>query len=107
MAVGLLEYLLLSAMLFMIGLLGVLFRRDVLVILMSIELMLNAVNIAFVSFDRFPPMGGIAQASDGQVMVLFVVAVAAAEAAVGLAIAVSIYKRWQSTSVDFFEKLKG
>ena len=79
MAVGLLEYLLLSAGLFVIGLLGALLRRDILVILMSIELMLNAVNLAFVTFGRFPS-GGVESTSslDGQVMVLFVVAVAAA-----------------------------
>lgn len=70
-------------------------------ILMSIEIMLNAVNIAFVAFSR--------QSSDpsGQIMVFFVMAVAAAEAAIGLAIAIAIFKRFKDVNISFFENLKG
>lgn len=100
-AITLHHYLLLSGLLFSIGMLGVLLRRNALVILMSIEIMLNAVNIAFVAFSR--------QSADpsGQIMVFFVMAVAAAEAAIGLAIAISIFKRFKDVNISFFENLKG
>ena len=78
-SVGLNHYLILSAILFSLGVVGVLMRRNIIVILMSIELMLNAVNIAFVAFSRY------LQNMDGQAMVFFVMTIAAAEAAVGLA----------------------
>ena len=99
--VGLDHYLVVAAILFALGLLGVLVRRNALVILMSIELMLNAVNLTFVSFGR--------QATnlDGQVIVFFVLAIAASEAAIGLAIAVSIFKRFNGVNIRFFENLKG
>ena len=99
--VGLNHYLFLSAALFTIGMLGVLVRRNALVILMSIEIMLNAVNIAFVAFGR--------QFGDqsGNIMVFFVMAIAAAEAAIGLAIAIAIYKRFREINISFFENLKG
>lgn len=99
--VNLNQYLLLSAMLFTIGMIGVLLRRNVIVILMSIELMLNAVNVAFVAFSRYN------QNIDGQVMVFFVMTIAAAEAAVGLALAVTIFKRFKEVNIRFFERLKG
>lgn len=99
--VGLNHYLILSALLFSIGLLGVLLRRNVLVILMGIELMLNGVNLSFVAFSSF------AMHTGGQVMVFFVMAVAAAEAAVGLALAVAIFKRFKEVNLNFFEQLKG
>lgn len=76
-------------------------RRNALVILMSIEIMLNAVNISFVAFSR--------QTGDlnGQIMVFFVMAIAAAEAAIGLAIAIAIFKRFREINISSFENLKG
>ena len=99
--VGLNHYLLLSACLFTIGVLGVLLRRNALVILMSIEIMLNAVNISFVAYAK--ALGD----QSGHVMVFFVMAIAAAEAAIGLAIAIAIYKRFREVNISFFENLKG
>jgi NADH-quinone oxidoreductase subunit K len=87
-------YLALAAILFAIGVLGVLLRRNALVIFMSIELMLNAVNLTFITFAR---MRGTL---DGQVLAFFVIAVAAAEVVVGLAIIVAMFRRRQSASVD-------
>ncbi|OFZ28470.1 MAG: NADH-quinone oxidoreductase subunit K [Bdellovibrionales bacterium RIFCSPHIGHO2_01_FULL_40_29] len=95
------HYLVLSAIMFSLGMAGVLLRRNLIVLLMSIELMLNAVNISFVAFSHY--MGKI----DGQVMVFFVMTIAAAEAAVGLALAVSIFKRFKEVNIRFFEHLKG
>ena len=99
--VGLNHYLILSAAMFSIGVFGVLMRKNALVILMSIELMLNAVNISFVAFSRFQ------NNLDGLVMVFFVMAIAAAEAAIGLALAVAIFKRFREINIRFFEHLKG
>lgn len=99
--VGLNHYLYLSAILFVLGMIGVLMRRNVIVILMSIELMLNAVNITFIAFSRY------AENVDGQVMVFFVMTIAAAEAAVGLALAVTIFKKFREVNIRFFEHLKG
>jgi NADH-quinone oxidoreductase subunit K len=101
--VGLSHYLVLSAILFTFGLLGVLLRRNVIVILMSIELMLNAVNISFVAFSRYSPNGNM----DGQAMVFFVMTIAAAEAAVGLALATTIFKKFREVNIRYFEHLKG
>lgn len=100
-AVGLNHYLILGAMLFSIGMLAVLLRRNVLVMLMGIELMLNAVNLTFVAFSHFT--------SDvsGQILVFFVMTVAAAEAGVGLALAVAVFKRFKEVNIRFFEHLKG
>ncbi len=95
------HYLVLSAILFSLGMAGVLLRRNLIVLLMSVELMLNAVNISFVAFSKYT--GKI----DGQVMVFFVMTIAAAEAAVGLALAVSIFKRFKEVNIRFFEHLKG
>jgi NADH-quinone oxidoreductase subunit K len=91
----------LSALLFVIGLVGVLVRRNALVIFMSIELMLNAGNLAFVAFSR--QMNSI----DGQVFVFFVMAVAAAEVAVGLAIIVNLFRLRETVFVDEINLLKG
>ena len=99
--VGAGHYLILAAILFCLGLTGVLLRRNMIVILMSIELMLNAVNLTFVKFSNFN------QNIDGQIMVIFVMAIAAAEAAVGLAIAVSLYKKFKELNISFFEHLRG
>ncbi len=104
--VGLDHYLFLSALLFMMGMAGVLLRRNVIVILMSIELMLNAVNLSFVAFSRYF-VGRVESPIDGQVMVFFVMTIAAAEAAVGLALAVTIFKKFREVNIRFFEHLKG
>ena len=94
------HYVLLSAMLFSIGVLGVLFRRNVIIIVMSIELMLNAVNLLFVAFSSY--LGD----SAGQVFVIFTMVVAAAEVAVGLAILMLIYRNTKSTDIDVLSKMK-
>lgn len=99
--VGLNHYLILSAILFVAGMTGVLLRRNAIVMLMSIELMLNAVNLSFVAFSRF--MGAL----DAQIIVFFVMTIAAAEAAVGLALLITIFKRFKEVNVRFFEHLKG
>ena len=88
------RYLAVSAMLFAIGVAGVLLRRNMLVVLMSVELMLNAANLAFVTFARM--LGGV----EGQVIVLFVMAAAAAEVAVGLAIFLIVFRSRDPTNVD-------
>lgn len=94
-------YIALSAILFTIGALGVLIRRNALIIFMSVELMLNAANVAFVAFaNTYGQMSG-------QIIVFFVIAVAAAEVAVGLALIVSIFKTKQSIDVDAMNSLKG
>lgn len=93
--------LVLSAVLFCIGVVGVLVRRNALVIFMSIELMLNAANLAFVSFARH--LGSL----DGQVFVFFVMTVAAAEVAVGLAIIVNLFRLRETVFVDEINLLKG
>jgi NADH-quinone oxidoreductase subunit K len=94
MAVGLTHYLFVSAVLFTIGVVGVMVRRNAIVIFMSIELMLNAVNVTFVAFSRF------LHAPDGQLFVFFVMVVAAAEAVVGLAIIISVFRLRESVDVD-------
>jgi NADH-quinone oxidoreductase subunit K len=94
-------YLLLSTFLFCIGVIGVLFRRNAIIILMCVELMLNAVNLLLVSFSAYSGN------SDGQVFVFFIMVVAAAEVAVGLALLVSIYRNIMSTDIDVLSKLKG
>ena len=99
--IGLEHYLVLSAVLFSIGMAGVLLRRNLIVLLMSVELMLNAVNISFVAFSKYNSN------IEGQIMVFFVMTIAAAEAAVGLALAVSIFKRFKEVNIRFFEHLKG
>lgn len=99
--IGLTHYLVLSAMLFVLGMAGVLLRRNVIVLLMSIELMLNSVNLTFIAFSKH--LGIL----DGHIMVFFVMTIAAAEAAVGLALFVSIFKRFNEVNIRFFEHLKG
>jgi len=94
-------YILLSAVLFTIGAAGVLVRRNPLIIFMSVELMLNAANLAFVAFAS---MHG---SLDGQIFVFFVMTVAAAEVAVGLALIVQIFKSRHSINVDEMNSLKG
>lgn len=93
-------YIVLAAVLFSIGVLGVLFRRNAIIIFMCIELMLNAVNLLFVAFSSMHNDSG------GQVMVFFIMAVAAAEVAVGLAILVMIYNNIRSVDINDLNKLK-
>ncbi len=93
-------YLGLSAVLFAIGVLGVLVRRNVIVMFMAIELMLNAVNLSFVALAR--SLGSI----DGQVIVFFVMAVAAAEAAVGLAIILAVFRNRETVNADELTSLR-
>lgn len=90
-----------SAVLFVIGAVGVFIRRNVITVMMCIELMLNAVNLAFVAFSR--AHGTI----DGQILVFFVFTVAAAEAAVGLAIVIALQRSREDLDVDSFDLLKG
>jgi len=94
-------YLIVAAVLFVIGVLGVLIRRNALIIFMSIELMLNAVNLTFVALSR------IVQSFDGQIFVFFIMTVAAAEVAVGLAIIISIYRLKRTVHVDEINLLRG
>jgi NADH-quinone oxidoreductase subunit K len=96
----------LSAILFTIGVVGVATRRNLIVILMSIELMLNAVNLAFVGFNRLWPVDAGRPAFDGQVFVLMVITVAAAEVAVGLGIVISMFRNRDSVNIDDVSLLK-
>src|SRR5215471_6160325 len=93
-------YLLLSAVLFAVGVFGILIKRNIITIFMCIELMLNAVNLSFVAFARF------FSALDGQVFVFFVMAVAAAEAAVGLGIIVALFRNRMTLNVDEADLIK-
>lgn len=102
MSVGLEHYLILSAVLFSIGLYGVLAKRNAVVILMCIEIMLNAVNIALVAFSRYV----VPVLLTGQIFAIFVMVVAAAEAAVGIAIIIAIYRSRESVEVDKFDLMK-
>ena len=90
----------LSAILFAIGVVGVATRRNLIVVMMSIELMLNAVNLAFVGFNRFWPGVPGAPVLDGQVFLLIVIAVAAAEVAVGLGIVISMFRNRDSVDLE-------
>jgi NADH-quinone oxidoreductase subunit K len=98
--VGLQHYLVVSVLLFSLGLLGVIVRRNVLVIYMALELMLNAGNLALVAFSRYNDN------LDGQVIVFFVITVAASEVAVGLALIVALYRRRQTTHVEDLTSMK-
>jgi NADH-quinone oxidoreductase subunit K len=100
MHIGLEHYLTVGFLLFAIGLLGVIIRRNVLVIYMSLELMLNAANLVLVAFSRFN------NNLDGQVFVFFIITVAAAEVAVGLALIVALYRKRQTTHVEDLTSMK-
>jgi NADH:ubiquinone oxidoreductase subunit K len=102
MNIGLQHYLILSAVLFSIGLYGALAKRNAIVILMSIELMLNAVNIAMVAFSRYI----VPLLLTGQVFVIFIMVVAAAEVAVGLAIIIAIYRHRETIDVTKIDLMK-
>ena len=97
-------YLILSAMLFAIGLAGALTRRNSIMVLIGIELMLNAANLNFIAFWRFGPNP---QALTGVMFVIFSIAVAAAEAAVGLALIIAIYRHYKTTDVEKITEMKG
>ncbi|AWA29569.1 NADH-quinone oxidoreductase subunit NuoK [Flavobacterium magnum] len=99
--IGIQNYIFLSAILFCLGVFGVLYRRNAIIVFMSIEIMLNAVNLLFVAFSTYH------QDAQGQVFVFFSMAVAAAEVAVGLAIVVSIFRNVGSIDVAYLKKLKG
>jgi NADH-quinone oxidoreductase subunit K len=94
------HYMILSAILFFTGVFGVLFRRNLIVIFMSVELMLNGVNLSFVTFARFT------QNMDGHVVAFFVMALAAAEAAVGLAILVMLFRNRSTVQADELRLLR-
>jgi NADH-quinone oxidoreductase subunit K len=101
MQVGLEQYLTVSFLLFALGMFGVVMRRNLIVIYMSLELMLNAANLALVAFSRFN------NKLDGQVLVFFIITVAAAEVGVGLALIVALYRRRQSAHVEDLTSMHG
>ena len=103
MNIGLNHCLLLAAMLFAIGLYGVLSKRNIIAILMGVELMLNAVNINFVAFNRFTPVSDLT----GQLMTVFAITVGVAEVAIGVALAYRIYNDRQTINVDELDNMKG
>jgi NADH-quinone oxidoreductase subunit K len=94
------HYLALSVILFVLGAVGFVFRRSIITIFMCIELMLNAVNLAFMAFSRF--LGNL----DGQIFVFFVIVVAAAEAAVGLALIIAFYRNRESLNIEDLDAMK-
>ena len=97
-------YLLLSAMLFAIGLAGALTRRNAIIVLIGIELMLNAANLNFIAFWRYSPNP---EALHGVMFVIFAIGIAAAEAAVGLALIIAIYRHYKTTNLDQVDSMKG
>ena len=99
--IGLQNYIFLSTILFCVGIFGVLYRRNAIIVFMSIEIMLNAVNLLFVAFSTYH------QDANGQVFVFFSMAVAAAEVAVGLAIVVSVFRNIGAIDISKLKKLKG
>lgn len=101
MGVSVEHYLVLSAILFVIGAYGVLARKNILIVLMSLELMLNAANLCFVAFSR--ALGDVT----GQIFMIMSLTVAAAEVAVGLALIVAIYSQRESLNIDLLKLLKG
>ena len=103
MSIGLTHYLLLAAMLFAIGMFGVLSKRNIIAVLMGIELMLNAVNINLVAFNRFMPVHDLT----GQLMSLFAIVVGVAEVAIGIALAFRIYRDRNTINVDGLNRMKG
>lgn len=102
MSIPLEWYLLLSTFLFCVGFAGAVIRRNAILVLIGIELMLNAANLNLVAFWRYQ-----ADATAGVMFVLFAIGVAAAEAAVGLALVIAIYRHYQTTNVDRMDQLKG
>lgn len=104
---GLRHFLILGSILFSLGMYGVLSRRNAIGILLSIELMLNGVNVIFVAFSRYIATGAAQQELAGQMFAIFVITQAAAEAAVGLAIIIAIYRQRRTVQVDQLDLMKG
>lgn len=100
------DYLIVSGILFAIGFAGVMLRRNLIIILMSLELMLNAANLSLVAFSRFHIQSSGLPDYNTQVFVFFIITVAAAEVAVGLAIIVALYRARQTTDVDDIKSLR-
>lgn len=100
-AIGPTHYIILSALIFGLGVVGVITRKNIFIVLMSVELMLNSANLAFVTYAR--------NLNDmtGQLFVLFVIAIAAAEVSVGLAIIIALYRMKENIDLDIFNRLKG
>ena len=105
-AVDIQNFVILSAILFMMGVVGVLIRRNAIMIFMSVELMLNAANLSLVAFSRFHVDPSGAPNYNAQVFVFFIITVAAAEVAVGLAIAVALFRLRQTTHVEDIRSLR-
>ena len=103
MSIGLTHYLLLAAVLFAIGMFGVLSKRNIIAVMMGIELMLHGVNITLIAFNRFLPVHDLS----GQLMALFAIAVGVAEVAVGIALAFRIYHDRETINVDELNRMKG
>jgi NADH-quinone oxidoreductase subunit K len=99
---GLIHFLVVSAILFSLGLMAVLSKRNVIMVLMGVELILNSANINFIAFSRFTDLG-----LDGHMIGLFVIIMAAAEAAVALAIVLNIYNRFKTINLDEISQLRG
>jgi len=99
------DYLLVSGLLFTIGFAGVLLRRNIIIIFMCLEIMLNAANLSLVAFSRFRVHNGLPN-YNGQMLVFFIITVAAAEVAVGLAVIVALYRARQTTHVEDITSLK-
>jgi NADH-quinone oxidoreductase subunit K len=99
--VGLTHYLAVSTLLFSLGIIAIVTRKNAILVLMGIELILNAANINFVAFSKYGSFG-----LDGQLIALFVIILAAAEAAIALAIVLNIYKTFSNVNVDEIDKLK-
>ena len=100
------KFLVIGALLFIIGVAGVLTRRNIIVIFMSIELILNAANLNFIAFSRYLSMTGDPDAIAGQIFTVFVIVVAAAEAAIGLGIVIALYRNKETIWVDEIDLLK-
>ncbi len=112
--IGLNHYLILSAVLFTLGTLGVILRRNVLIVLMSVELMLNSANLAIVAFLRFPLHGegsllaqDFAAAGNGMVFVFLIMTVSAAEVGVGLAVLINLYRQRKTVNIESLNLMKG
>ncbi|MGI6454752.1 MAG: NADH-quinone oxidoreductase subunit NuoK [bacterium] len=114
-SISLSHYLILSAVLFSMGMLGVMLRRNMLIILMSIELMLNAANLAIIAFARYPVIAGnaalgadsLSVANNGMVFVFIVMTVAAAEVGVGLAIVINLFRQRETVNIEAANILEG
>jgi len=100
------KFLVIAALLFIIGVAGVLSRRNIIVIFMSIELILNAANLNFIAFSRYLRDIGVQNAISGQVFTVFIIVVAAAEAAIGLGIVIALYRNRETIWVDEIDLLK-